>query len=141
MSTMRDRPKSLLTWSKVLPGASSARYQAITGTDDFVEGLKVLCDSGYAELAQNAMETFAGSRIPIFIPNVDFIPQSCAVYEASSVLGYDDGHIYAVHGYSGRSNGDEFACIVFNVKMFYIRVCSLREVERVWEVFNSQRMG
>ena len=73
------REAELIKWVKVLPSPMNAKYTLITGKEYFAEGIKTLCDSGYSEMALNAVEMFLGRSIPIIVGHLDFIPKSCAL--------------------------------------------------------------
>ena len=127
-----------IKWVKVLPSPMNAKYTLITGKEYFAEGIKTLCDSGYPEMALNAVEMFLGRSIPIIVGHLDFIPKSCALLSAKEVTGYDDsGYFFAVLGYSGSSSDREFVCVFLDDVNIYGRLCTFREVERVWNMFRE----
>ena len=140
MSAPQQKKIEPLKWNKVLPSPLHARYKLITGQEYVMEGVKTLCDSGHAELAYNVVEMLLGRGMPLLPGHVDFIPESCSLFNAKEVLGYEDsGYIFAVYGYSGRSEDSEFSCLFIDDVNIYARVCTLREVQQIWELFMSMR--
>jgi len=129
-----------VSWGHVFSRPTAVRFKLRTGQETIVDGVKVLCDSGFAEAAYHAVEEMLSRSMPILVGHLDFAPNSCRVVRAAELFPHEyDGYVFMVEGYSGASGDTEFFCIYINDVQVYARVCSRREVEAAWRVWTGER--
>ena len=121
-----------LPWSKIMPSPLSNRYALVSGKNDAVMGIKVLCDSGYTEMAYNAVLMLTGRSMPIIVGHMDFVPEKCSLVEAGKLFDYEaNTFIYVIKGYSARSQEKEVSCIIIDFDKLYVRTCTINEARKL----------
>jgi len=124
-----------LTWRKIFSPATSERYLRTTNTIYVLDGLKILCDSGRVEAAYLVVEEMLGKQLPVLMGHLDWIPLSCQVMPAQNIFDYEEqGFIISFIGHSMRSGGQEMTCIFFDDGLYYARICTRNEVEKIWQI-------